>query len=140
MPNCAVNATPAARPSAANLRREEGLIRYSASSAVLPLPEGAQNVISWWLQLAALASTARSVGRAVELVIASTRGEAAPWHFEWRSREEGLWHCRREARQEWASALELWLDPPHHVLPVRLMSGDPTRRGWLLELKSAVPP
>jgi len=121
---------------ATNFRREEGLISYSASSEVLPLPEGVQDKLSWWLQLAALASPDRSVG----LLVASTRGDPALWHFEWQGREQGLWRYRREAQQAWDGTLEVWLDPARQRLPVRLTSGDPTRRGWLLELKSEASP
>jgi len=114
---------------ATNFRRDEGLISYSASSEILPLPEGVQDNLSWWLQLAAQAA----MGRSVDLTVAGTRGEPLQWHFEWQGTEQGLWHYRREAQQQWDGTLDVWLDPARHRLPVRMISGDPTARGALLE-------
>jgi hypothetical protein len=114
---------------ATNFRRDEGLISYSASSEILPLPEGVQDNLSWWLQLAAQASS----GRSVDLAVAGTRGEPLQWHFEWQGTEQGLWHYRREAQEQWDGPLDVWLDPAQHRLPVRMISGDPTARGALLE-------
>ena len=114
---------------ATNFRRDEGLLSYSASSEVLPLPADVQDRLSSWLQLAALATP----GRDVVLTVAGTRGEPQPWRFEWLGQEEGLWHYRRAAQAEWDGTLDIWLDPHQHRLPVRLQSGDPEQHGWRLE-------
>ncbi len=114
---------------ATNFRREEGLLSYSSSSEVLPLPEGVQDHLSWWLQLAALAVPEHDI----LLTVAGTRGEPQAWRFEWLGREEGLWHYRRASQAEWDGTLDIWLDPKQHCLPVRLQSGDPEQRGWRLE-------
>ena len=114
---------------ATNFRRDEGLLSYSSSSEVLPLPEAVQDRLSSWLQLAALAMPRRDV----VLTVAGTRGEPQPWRFEWLGEEEGLWHYRRAAFAEWDGTLDIWLDPNQHRLPVRLQSGDPELRGWRLD-------
>ena len=119
---------------ATNFRREEGLISYSASSELQPLADATQDHISWWLQLAAIA-TAQDLqrGREVHLPVVGLRGEPMEWVFEVLGTEAGLLHLRRPALSDWDGTLDLWLDPARHHLPVRLQSGDPETRGWALE-------
>lgn len=114
---------------ATNFRREEGLISFSSSSELMPLAEGVQDRLSWWLQLAALAAA----GHDVEFPVAGTRGEPQAWRFEWQGVEQGLWHYRRAGQADWDGPLDVWLDPSQHRLPVRLQSGDPAQGGWWLE-------
>ena len=120
---------------ATNFRRDEGLISFSASSELVALAEATQDHISWWLQLAALA-TARTPQPGVEIhvPVVGLRGEPTVWVFETLGMEEGLLHLRRPALSEWDGALDVWLDPAHHHLPVRLQSGDPDSHGWRLDL------
>lgn len=119
---------------ATNFRREEGLISYSASSELVPLTDATQDHISWWLQLAALASVAPlQPGREIHLPVVGLRGEPLAWVFEVVDVENGFVHLRRPALADWDGALDIWLDPAHHHLPVRLQSGDPESHGWALE-------
>ena len=120
---------------ATNFRREEGLISYSASSELVPLVDAAQDPISWWLQLAALAAAQapQPPGREIHLPVAGLRGEPSEWVFELIDVEQGLLHLRRPAAAEWDGTLDVWLDPARHHLPVRLQNGDPETRGWALE-------
>lgn len=61
---------------ATNFRREEGLISYSSSRELVPLAEATQDHISWWLQLAAIASSqVPQSGREVHLPVVGLRGE-----------------------------------------------------------------
>ena len=119
---------------ATNFRREEGLISYSASSELVPLTDATQDPISWWLQLAALASAEKlQPGREIHLPVVGLRGEPLDWVFEVIDTEQGWIHLRRPNLTDWDGPLDVWLDPAHHHLPVRLRSGDPETRGWTLE-------
>jgi hypothetical protein len=127
-----------------NFRRDEGLLSHSAGSELAALPDGVQDPVSWWLQLAALVTRhALRAGQAVRLPVAGLRGEAVDWVFECLGAEDlplpkaavtGSLHLRRAALGEWDGVLDLWLDPARDNLPVRLQSGDPATRGWELIL------
>ena len=76
--------------AATNFRREAGLISFSSSTLELPLPPGAQDRISWILQLSAIVAAepqAFTPGQAVHLPIASRQGRVEVWVFEVRAFE-----------------------------------------------------
>lgn len=117
---------------ATNFRRDEGLISFSASPALLPLQEGAQDRISWWLQLAALVDAEPQryqSGTELVMPVATLKGELQQWHFRVLD-QEGIelpagrlvqsLHLLREPVGAWDARIELWLDPARHHLPVRV--------------------
>ena len=116
-------------------------ISFSASPAQLELPEGAQDRLSWWLQLAALvqASSAQSAapGGHWRVWVAGLRGELREWTFEAVDAEPddaGTMHLRRQPLGPHDPGVDLWLDPARGYWPVRLRQGDPETRGYEITL------
>ncbi|MBV8122513.1 MAG: DUF3108 domain-containing protein [Burkholderiaceae bacterium] len=109
---------------AVNFRRDQGLLSYSQSSATYSLPPGAQDRLSWWLQLPALvaASSARlRPGDAVRLPLAPITGAPREWIFSVEARSaEGLWLLAHQDPGERPLRTEVWLDARQQFLPVRM--------------------
>ena len=117
---------------AANFQRERGLITYSGDAAQHPLLAGAQDRLSWMVQLAAIvdADPARwQPGTQVEMAVTGSRGDSDVWTFTVSGREavelaggrpiEAL-ALAREPRKPHDTSVQVWLDPARHHLPVRL--------------------
>ncbi len=117
---------------AANFEREQGRIRYSGPSVEHALPPGAQDRLSWMLQLGAVLAAEpalEAAGREVRLFVAGSRGDAEVWTFISAGREplaladggsaEAV-RLRREPRRDHDVAVDIWLDPARHHLPLRL--------------------
>ena len=117
---------------AANFQRDKGVITWSSVAGELPLPAGAQDRLSWMLQLAAIieAQPGRFVsGTRVVMLVTGARGDADLWAFGVSGvegvdvvgqRVEGTLALRREPRKPYDTQVEVWLDPARHHLPVRL--------------------
>ena len=118
---------------ATNFRREQGLLSYSASTALLPLPAGVQDRLSLWLQLAALAQGRHPLhaGLVLEMPVAGLRGAELPrWRFVVEAQEPlalpgseaplSTWRLAGSPEQMPGQRLELWLAPALQHLPVRL--------------------
>lgn len=117
---------------AANFQRDRGLITYSGSPAEYPLLAGAQDRLSWMVQLAAIveAEPARwRAGEHVEMLVSGSRGDADVWTFTVTGREavdlvgirlERALALRREPRKPYDTRVEVWLDPERHHLPARI--------------------
>lgn len=115
---------------AANFQREAGKITFSGPSTEYPLVAGAQDRLSWMIQLGAVLS-ARSAppaaGERLSFFVAGAKGEGEVWHFV----SQGLqsvnvqdqatpaWRFTREPRKPHDTRIEVWLDPARHFLPVR---------------------
>lgn len=123
---------------AINFRREQGLISFSASSELQTLPDGVQDRLSWWLQLPALLAAQPQrliVGQDVLLPVAAMRGHAVDWVFRVEGQDaDGHWHLSRTAIGPYDAQLDIWLDPRHQYLPVRVRHrlGDEER--WDMQL------
>ncbi len=123
---------------AANFQRDKGLITYSSGGAEHPLLAGAQDRLSWMLQLAAIveADPARyGSGKKVSMQVSGARGDADVWTFVIAGHEAvdlvgqrlpRALRASREPRKPFDTAVDVWLDPARHHLPVRLRlrSGD----------------
>ena len=116
---------------AANFQRDVQRITFSGPQLDYPLSPGAQDRLSWMIQLPAIvaADPALSTTDArVTLFVVGTRGDAEVWHFEVRGREtlslpagpvaQAL-HLRREPRRPYDTRIDVWLDPARQHLPVR---------------------
>jgi hypothetical protein len=117
---------------AVNFQREAGHITFSGPQAVYRLRAGAQDRLSWMIQLPAIlqadASLARP-GAQVSLFVAGTNGHAEVWQFEVLGREalqlpagdvpQAL-SLRREPTRPYDTRVEVWLDPARQHLPVRV--------------------
>lgn len=126
---------------AVNFDAEGRRVSFSASTAQLDLPEGAQDRLSWWLQLAALvqASNAQSAmpGGRWRIWVAGLRGELREWTFEAvdaEPQDAGTLHLRRQPLGPHDPGIDLWLDPARGYWPVRLRQGDPEARGYEIGL------
>jgi hypothetical protein len=117
---------------AANFQRGAGKITYSARSVEHPLPAGAQDRLSWLVQLSAVVAAAPEVfarpGTEIAMVVSGVRGDVGLWQFvvqgprdvdtpAGRLRALAL---RREARRPYDTRGEVWLDPSRHHLPVQV--------------------
>lgn len=122
---------------AINFDAEERRVSFSASPARLELPEGAQDRLSWWLQLAALVQANPAPGGRWRVWVAGLRGELREWTFEAVDAgpdDAGTLHLRRQPLGERDPGVELWLDPARGYWPVRLRQGDPETRGFEIQL------
>jgi hypothetical protein len=125
---------------AINFDADERRLSFSASPAQLDLPEGAQDRLSWWLQLAALVQAHPAPGGRWRVWVAGLRGELREWTFEAADAapdDAGLLHLRRLPLGEHDPGIELWLSPAHGYWPVRLRQGDPETRGFEIQLTGA---
>ena len=116
---------------AVNFQREAGLITFSGPQLAYALRPGAQDRLSWWIQLPAIvegdAALARP-GASVQIFVVGARGDAEAWRFEVQGHEplelpagsvaQAL-HLRREPTRPYDSRVEVWLDPARQHLPVR---------------------
>lgn len=133
--------------AAINFRADEGLLSFSASTALLPLEPGTQDRLSWWLQLSALVEADPAfytAGRSFNLRVAGVRGVALDWPFEVLglaplAQDDGssvmALQLRRAPLGAHSGEVQLWLDPARHHLPLRLNFDLPDERGWSLRLK-----
>jgi len=122
---------------AINFDAEGRRVSFSASPNQLELPEGAQDRLSWWLQLAALVQAAPAPGGRWRVWVAGLRGELREWVFEAvdpAPEDAGTLHLRRQTLGEHDPGVELWLDPDRGYWPVRLRQGDPETRGFEIRL------
>jgi hypothetical protein len=116
---------------AVNFEREAGRITFSGPQARYALRPGAQDRLSWMIQLPAIvqadAALARD-GAGITLFVAGTRGDAEPWRFEVLGREALALPAgevaqalllRREPTRPYDTRVEVWLDPQRQHLPVR---------------------
>jgi len=116
---------------AVNFQREAGRITFSGPQLAHALPPGAQDRLSWMVQLPAIVAADPSlarVGASVTLFVAGTRGDAEPWRFEVQG-DEALalpagavaraLRLRREPTRPYDTRVEVWLDPARQHLPVR---------------------
>lgn len=121
----------ARRPAqAANFERAAGKVMFSGTSLTLPLRAGVQDRLSWMIQLAAIAAAdpqRRAPGAETVLEVVGARGDGGPWLFRCIGAEPlaspagtiDALHYVREPRAPHDTAVEVWLDPALHHLPVR---------------------
>ena len=116
---------------AANFQREAQRITFSGPQVEYPLVAGAQDRLSWMIQLPAIVEADPSLARTgtrVTLFVVGTRGDAEAWHFEVQGRQAlelpagevaDALHLLREAQRPYDTRVEVWLDPAQQHLPVR---------------------
>lgn len=116
--------------TAANFQREADKISYSGSSKVFPLRAGAQDRLSWMLQLAAIVSAEPQLakpGGKVVMYVTGANGDPGVWVFrcvgpesvEARGGSVDAIKFVREPREPHDTTVQVWLDPKQHDLPVR---------------------
>jgi len=131
---------------AANFQRERGLITFSGSRWELPVVAGAQDRLTWLVQLAAIAAGAPQglrEGAEVSMLVVGARGAASVWRFQVQSMQtvswsqgssDALW-LLRQPQHPYDLRIEVWLDPTRNFWPLRVRQtqipgGEPTE--WQL--------
>ena len=125
---------------AANFQREAAKISFSGPTHELPLVPGAQDRLSWMVQLPAIVAAAPErfiSGVPVRLFVAGARGGADVWTFvvqglDSQSDTSAL-KLVREPRRVYDTRVEIWLDPAAHYMPLRVLQ-TPSGGGPALEL------
>jgi hypothetical protein len=117
---------------AANFRRDAGLISFSASTTTAPLTPGAQDRLSWLVQVPAVlrANPAlRRPGAELRLVVAGARGDVELWTLAVvgtdpvdapAGRVAQALHLQRVPHHAHDTRADAWLDPARHFMPVRV--------------------
>jgi hypothetical protein len=122
---------------AANFRRGVGRVSFSGPTVEYELLPGAQDRLSWLIQLAAIAAAAHDPGRPdrplgdlaqIALLVVDARGLAAIWLLDAVGVEPvttaagpvAALHLVREPVAAYDLRVEVWLDPGQHHLPLRL--------------------
>ena len=116
---------------AANFDHGAGRITYSGSAASQPLRLGAQDRLSWMVQLAAILEAAPAPhggGSRIAVSVSGARADVDTWTFIVQGRQrlslpggavvEAL-RLTREPRRPYDTQVEVWMDPAQHHLPVR---------------------
>lgn len=118
--------------AAANFDPARARITYSGAPRAQPLFPGAQDRLSWIVQLAAVvqADPARWQERArLPIYVTGARGDAQLWVFTVQARvpQDGpgglaheLLHLVREPERPYDLRVQVWLDPARQHLPARL--------------------
>lgn len=115
---------------AANFQRDTGQVSYSGPAVVHALPAGAQDRLSWMLQIAAIAEArpgAVARDATVSMWVSGARGDADVWVFRSQGAQAlelpgGLSNTiklLRLPRHAYDTRVEVWLDPARGHLPVR---------------------
>ncbi|HEX6704326.1 MAG TPA: DUF3108 domain-containing protein [Albitalea sp.] len=115
---------------AANFQRDKGKITWSGPTTEAPLPAGAQDRLSWMLQIGAVlnAEPQHAVpGGRIVFFVSGAQGDADTWTFRYAGTEDvpgpsGVIRAvkfTREPRQTYDRLVEVWLAPAHRHLPVR---------------------
>ena len=116
---------------AANFQRDTARITFSGPSIEHPLVAGAQDRLSWMLQLAGVMAADPALaapGTAISMWVVGTRGDAEVWTFVVQGSEDldlpigpvaATVHLLREPRRPYDTRAQVWLDPARHHLPVQ---------------------
>ena len=126
---------------AVNFQHEVGRISFSGPQLQYPLLPGAQDLLSWMLQLPAMLEAEpalREPGNELLVFVAGTRGDGQVWTFTVQGRQMlGLpagpvadaLHLRRLPSRPYDTQVDIWLDPARHHLPARLLLQVPPAPG-----------
>ena len=117
---------------AANFQRDQARISFSGPAVEYPLMPGAQDRLSWMLQLPAVLEANPQLGAAdatISMWVVGTRGDAGVWAFKVQGQPlitlpsgdavRSL-HLLREPRHAYDTQAQVWLDPARQHLPVQI--------------------
>jgi len=126
---------------AANFQREAGKITFSGPTHELPLPPGAQDRLSWMVQIPAIVGAAPErfgAGTHILLFVAGARGDAELWTFNVQGVEMlgdiPALKLVREPRKLYDTRVEVWLDAADHHMPLRAVQ-TPVGGGVALDMQ-----
>lgn len=137
---------------AANFQRDSGRITYSGPAVEHPLLPGAQDRLSWLVQLGSVLNADAALaepGTQLRMVVAGARGDTEVWLFTVQAPADlelpagpvqGAVHLLREPRRAYDTEVQVWLDPAREHLPVQLwLRLRATGEGTELRLAAAGP-
>jgi hypothetical protein len=136
--------------SAANFQRAPGKITFSGPSTEFALRAGAQDRLSWMVQLGAIVAAEPQLGVAgakVAMYVVGSHGDAGVWVFRCAGLEDvptgagsvAAIKFVREPREAYDTTVQVWLDPHRHDLPVRaVQKSGPNDEGFDLRLREVV--
>lgn len=121
------------RPDTARFDRETGKITYSGSADEFTLHPGAQDRLSWMMQLAAIVAATPALARAdakIVMQVTGSRHDATIWTFRCLGTEpvdtrQGATRAikfirePREPGDSHDTTVQIWLDPARHDVPLR---------------------
>lgn len=137
--------------TAANFQRAVGKITFSGPAVEFVLRDGAQDRLSWMVQLAAIVAAEPHLatpGAKVVMYVVGSHGDADVWSFRCvgpEAVETGAGTIDaikfvREPREAYDTTVQVWLDPHRHDLPVRAtQKSGANDEGFDLRLKEALP-
>lgn len=132
--------------TAANFQRAADKISYSGAPDEFALRAGAQDRLSWMMQLAAIVAAEPQLatpGAKVVMYVTGSRGDAGVWSFRCIGPEAvaarggtiDAIKFMREPREPYDTTVQVWLDPAQHDLPVRAtQKSGPNDEGYELRL------
>ncbi len=138
--------------TAANFQREAGKITFSGPATEFALRAGAQDRLSWMIQLAAIVGAEPHLatpGAKVVMYVVGSHGDASVWVFrcvgpeavETRAGTLAAVKFVREPRESYDTTVQVWLDPKQHDLPVRAtQKSGANDEGFDLRLLEVLPP
>jgi Protein of unknown function (DUF3108) len=118
---------------AVNFQRDSGRITFSGPAVEHPLVPGAQDRLSWIVQLAAILNANPQLTQPqaqVSMWVAGSRGDAEVWTFTVVAAVAldlpagpvpAALHLIREPRRPYDTQAQVWLDPARDHLPVQLL-------------------
>ncbi len=118
--------------AAANFQRAAGKITFSGPATEFALRDGAQDRLSWMVQLAAIVAAEPQLsvaGARVAMYVVGSHGDADVWVFRCMGPESvstgagttAAIKFVREPREAYDTSVQVWLDPRQHSLPVRAL-------------------
>jgi len=113
---------------AANFNRDSGRITFSGTTAEAPLVAGAQDRLSWMIQLAGIVAADPALlheGSRITMAVVGARGDAGIWSLRYVGEETvetasgsvSAVKLVREGRTANDTTAEIWLDPARSYLP-----------------------
>ena len=116
--------------NAANFQRDKGKITYSGPQIEVPLPPGAQDRVSWMVQIGGVLNAEPQLaapGGRIVFFVSGARGDADVWAFRYAGADTlptPMGSIRavkftREPRKSYDRQVEIWLAPAQRHLPVR---------------------
>jgi len=113
---------------AANFNRDSGRITFSGTTAESPLVAGAQDRLSWMIQLAGIVAADPALlhdGSRITMAVVGARGDAGIWSLRYVGEETvetasgsvSAVKLVREGRTANDTTAEIWLDPARSYLP-----------------------
>ena len=118
---------------AANFQRDSGRITFSGPAIEHSLVPGAQDRLSWMVQLAAVLAANPALGAPdaqISIWVVGSRGDAEVWTFTVQGRAtldlpigrvDDALLLVREPRRPYDTQVQVWLDPQRHHLPVQAL-------------------